>query len=94
LQEIWREWLRPFRYVWAGMAALWLVMMSMNFGLSRTEPATTNAQSAPAPAMLQAFEEQRRVLAELVTFAPDPVAPPQQNDSRPRSARQRKAQSA
>ena len=94
LREIWREWLRPFRYAWAGMVALWLVMASMNFGLSRTERAATVAQSAPAPAMVQAFEEQRRVLAELVTFAQDPVAPPQQNDSRPRSARQRKAQSA
>jgi hypothetical protein len=96
LPKFWREWLRPFRYAWAGMTALWLVMVSMNFGLSRSQSGTMTAQSAPTATMLQAFEEQRRVLAELVPAAQDPVAvaPPHHNDSRPRSARQRKLQSA
>jgi len=94
LQEIWREWLRPFRYAWAGMAALWLVMASMNFGLSRSEPAAMTAQSSPSPAVLQAFAEERRVLAELVSVANDPVAPPSRNDSRPRSARRARANAA
>jgi hypothetical protein len=94
LQKLWFEWLRPFRYAWTGMAALWLVMVSMNFGLSRTQPGPMAVESHPTPAMLQAFQEQRRALMELVSVGQDPVAPPQQKDSRPRSARHRKAASA
>jgi hypothetical protein len=94
LEKLWRDWLRPFRYAWAAMAALWLVMVSMNFGLSRTQPSAMAVQFPPMPAMLQAFQEQRRALTELVPTGQDPVAPPQPKDSRPRSARQRKAASA
>jgi anti-sigma factor RsiW len=94
LQKFWREWLRPFRYAWAGMAALWLVMASMNFGLSRSEPNRIGAQARSTPETLQAFEEQRRVLAELVSSENDPVAPPHRTDSRPRSARQQKVHAA
>ena len=93
LSAFWHDWVRPFRFAWGGMAALWLVMAGANFGLSRSQPMMTHTPT-PTPAMLQAFEEQRQLLVELVAPATDPVALPQPNNFRPRSQRLEKFNSA
>jgi len=82
-----REVIWPCRRAWAGMAALWLVMWTINARMSGVPNGALNAQSATATtAMIQTLAEQRQVLAEL--FPPvesQPAEPPRQNNTRPRS---------
>jgi hypothetical protein len=76
----------PCRHAWTGMAALWLVMWGINSGLSGGESNQLMAHSAPIPAMLQAMEEQRQLLAELVPPAnSQPAEPPRRHQPQPRS---------
>jgi hypothetical protein len=82
---VWRELIRPSRHAWAGMAALWVVMLAVNGRLSDHRMIDAGASSAQD--MMQAWEEQNRVLAELTqpAFAV-PAAPPIL--PRPRSERE------
>src|ERR1017187_7380554 len=64
--KCWRELIWPCRHAWAGMAALWLVMWGINLGLSGGQKNVMAAGSGSAPAMWQAIEEQRQLLAELI----------------------------
>ena len=89
LLVVWRELIWPCRRVWAGMAALWLVMWGINRGLSDTPKAAQSAHTASAPALLlfEALEEQRRLLAELIPpVSSQPTEPPRHNP-KPRSDR-------
>ena len=85
---VWRELIWPCRRAWVGMAALWVVMWGINLGLSGTQKADLNAPSASATALIEALEEQKRVLAELIPPASSqPAEPPRRNPQR-RSDRQ------
>jgi len=85
----WRELIRPCRGAWAGIAALWLLMWAMNWGLSETPKAARSERTTPAAAWIEAQAEQRRLLAELIPPAspasPRPQSPTRQ--PRPRSER-------
>jgi hypothetical protein len=72
---VWRELIWPSRHAWAGMAALWVVMLAVNGRLS--DHRITDASASSTQDMMQAWEEQNRVLAELTqpAFVP-PAAPP------------------
>jgi anti-sigma factor RsiW len=85
---VWGELIRPSRYAWAGMAALWVVMLAVNAQLSDHRASGAGARAASSQEMIRAWEEQNRVLAELTqpAFAL-PAAPP--NLPRPRSQRER-----
>jgi len=62
------------------MAALWVVMWGINRGLSDTQSAALNVPSTSAPALLEALEEQRRMLTELIAPASSQQAePPRRN---------------
>jgi hypothetical protein len=85
---VWRELIWPCRRAWAGMAALWVVMWGINRGLSDVQSTVLNVPSASAPALLEALEEQRRMLTELIPPASSqPAEPPRRNPQR-RSDRQ------
>ena len=87
LLVVWREVIWPCRRAWAAMAALWLVMWGINRGLSDTPKAAQSARTASAPALFEALEEQRRLLAELIPpVSSQPTEPPRRNP-RPRSDR-------
>lgn len=89
---LWRELFWPCRHAWTGMAALWLVMWGINLGLSGGQKNVMAANSGSAPAMWQAIEEQRQLLAELIPPASSsqPAEPPRRNNPRPRSEKRMK----
>ena len=87
LKKIWLELIWPSRRAWAGMAALWLALLAANFGMKATATFSTAGRSAHRGELVQALEEQRRLLAELLpATTPQPAEPPRPG-SRPRSQR-------
>jgi hypothetical protein len=85
---LWGELIRPSRHAWAGMAALWVLMLAVNAQLSDHRAGGAGARASSSQDMIQAWVEQNRVLAELTQPAfTVPAAPP--DLPRPRSQRAR-----
>jgi hypothetical protein len=75
---IWRELIWPSRRIWAGLAAVWVLIFVFNF--SQRDPAELMARkSPPSPEMMLTFRQQERLLAELIgpneTQAAEPPKP-------------------
>ena len=87
LRKAWRELIWPSRRAWAGMAALWLAVLTANLEIKATSPAAPALRSAHSRELVQAFAEQRRLLAELVRPVNPPPAAPARPNARPRSER-------
>jgi anti-sigma factor RsiW len=90
LQNFWRiawdELLWPSRYAWTGMAVLWVAMLAINAQLSDHRTYDAGRRAPSSLAMIQAWAEQNRVLAELAQPAFGLPAPPHYI-ARPRSQR-------
>jgi hypothetical protein len=67
------------------MAALWLLVLAANLEMKASSPAVTTGRSVHSRELVQAFEEQRRLLAELLPPASSPPAAPARPHARPRS---------
>jgi len=79
---------RLHRAIWAGLAAIWLVILGMNFSATEKTTATTRNNLPPARETLQALKQQRRLFAELVDRpAPRDAAPFRTIPPGPRSQR-------
>jgi hypothetical protein len=81
-------WPRPI--AWAGLAAVWLVILGLNAAAPEA-PSHTARRTAPlSPQAFVALQEQERLLAELIGPREVPVAKrPRPAVSRPRSERRR-----
>jgi hypothetical protein len=83
---------RPHPRAWAGLAAVWLVILALQ--LTSRDPAEVMARKTPPPSpeMLVALRQQKLLLAELVE-RPEPrtAARPKSVPSRPRSDRYRES---
>jgi hypothetical protein len=87
LQRAWFELVWPSRRAWAGMAAVWLAVLAVNLEMKVTSRTAPGRRSVPAPELARAFEEQRRLLAELLPPSqPSPAQAPRPQ-ARPRSER-------
>jgi hypothetical protein len=90
LRKAWWELFWPSRRAWAGMAAVWLAVLAANLQLKATSPSAPAAGSARMKVLVQGFEQQRRLLAELLppgkpaAAEPQPM-PPRRPNPRPRS---------
>jgi hypothetical protein len=80
-------WPRPV--AWAGLAAVWLVILGLNVSTREASPRVARHASPLSPQVLVAFQEQARVLAELIGPRERPVAEPKTLLPRPRSERRR-----
>ena len=72
----WADWLWPCPQAWAALAAVWVLLLGVNFAADSRPPRTARGTSRPlAPvAWHYAWSEQQRLLVEL--FPPEPVPPP------------------
>lgn len=69
LLAAWREFFHLSRVAWAGLAAVWLVILGLNFAARETVapvPSALRAETKRSPETLQALREQKRLFAELV----------------------------
>lgn len=81
----WRELLWPCPQAWAGLAAVWVIILTLN-SASPGDPTTIAKRPAsPAPETLLALREQRRLLAELIAPVTDAAEPTRAYVPRPRS---------
>ena len=87
LIECWRQLIWPSRRIWAGLAAVWVLLLAANVSL-HGGPQTAVAKSVPTAEMISSFRQQERILAELIgqnelraTAAPKSFSP------QPRSGR-------
>jgi anti-sigma factor RsiW len=69
---VWGELIWPSRRAWAGMAALWLVILAVNGRLA--DHKTNKAGDSSGEDIMQALREQNHVLADLI--GPAMVIPP------------------
>jgi hypothetical protein len=60
------DFLWPSPRVWAGLAAVWLALLMVNGSLANKPMNTTKGTIRPASEMLGNFQEQERLLAELL----------------------------
>ena len=81
----WREWLWPCPQAWAGLAAVWIVVLLFN--LASRDPVRVAKAPNPAPALelFVALREHRRLLAELIG-TPHLIEPQKPFEPKPRSA--------
>ena len=72
----WRECLWPCPQAWAALAAVWVLLLAVNFADDSKPTRSTQSATKSAPADLRyVWREQQKLLAEL--FPPEPIAPPQ-----------------
>jgi hypothetical protein len=86
--KLWLELVWPCRRIWAGLAAVWILIFAVNF--SQRDPAEMMARKSPPPSpeIMLAFRQQEMLLAELTDQKETPIAePPKQLLPQPRSER-------
>ena len=84
---LWRELILPSRRVWAGLAAVWFLILAVNFSTRDHSPAGAG-KAAPMPEMILSFPQQERLLTELI--GPDEArtaVPPKPFSPRPSGER-------
>lgn len=86
---LWREHIRPARYIWAGVAATWVLIFGLNFSARETSTSSLAQVPPPSPQALAAWRQQFHVLAALTEINPPRpvVAPPKPTTPQPRSNR-------
>jgi len=71
---------------WAGLAAVWLVILGVNLTIQDASTQVAKHTSPVSPQVVMAFQEQERLLAELIGPREMPVADrPKTGPARPRS---------
>ena len=79
----------PHPAAWAGLAAVWVAMLGLHLATHDVAPLVAKGSPAPSPQVFMAFQEQQRLLNELIgSRETPPVEPPKPALPRPRSERQ------
>ena len=80
----WREFLWPCPQAWAGLAAVWVLIVVLNSVTHEPASAAKGPNAPRAPEVLMALRDHRRLLAELIE-SPMEVEPPKPSVPGPRS---------
>jgi hypothetical protein len=74
---LWRELVLPCRPIWAGVAAVWLVILALHLSTGTSPKMAAGQMAASGPDVLMTLREQKEILAEMTApVAPPPVSPP------------------
>jgi len=84
---LWQRLIWPCRRAWAGLAAIWVLLLALNAGMRDSSRASLPARLAPERAAAQTLFQQRRLLAELLEAAAPPPTERPRPVARPRSQR-------
>ena len=63
---IWHELIWPSRRIWAGLAAVWILIFCMDFSMRDTAPVVAEKAAPPSPEVIVELKQQQRMLAELI----------------------------
>lgn len=82
----WRALLWPCPQAWAGLAAMWFVLLGLHLADPETAALATAQTAPPSPEMLMVLHEQKRLFAELISGSePVDIDLPKPFVPRPRS---------
>jgi hypothetical protein len=83
----WRTLLWPAPHAWAGLAAMWVLIIGLQFSSDEKPAVPQKAQASPPRQVEYAMREKQRVFAELMSQMDTDVAvePPKKFVPRPRS---------
>ena len=56
----------PHPVAWAGLAAIWILILAVDFSVRDKTPMTAEKTGPPSPAVLAQLQQQQRLLAELM----------------------------
>ncbi len=88
LLTLWRELIWPCRQTWAGLAAVWVVLLTLQLASRDPTAVVTRKTPPPSPEMLMVLRQQKLLLAELVERPESRAADrPKVVPPRPRSER-------
>jgi hypothetical protein len=87
-QLLWRELVMPSRWTWGTLAAAWVLIVAVNFSLRNPALAGTVRMSAQA---MMSFQEQQKLLNELLADRSLPVDGDKPKTSAPRPHSERVA---
>jgi len=63
-KNLYRELIFPSRRIWSGLAAIWCLLLLINFSLR--DPSTTAITKSAPPEMMMTFRDQQKLLNELL----------------------------
>lgn len=87
-QVLWQELVWPCRRTWAGLAAVWVGLLAFHLAQSgRGQTITAQSSSPPAAEIRFAWQEQQRILIELIGSTPLDLSaePTRRSDPQPHS---------
>jgi hypothetical protein len=76
LDKIWSELILPSRRIWAGLAAVWVLLLAVNLS-QRDHSEVTMAETSTPAQMAASFQQQQELLAQLIGPNEPAVAEPQ-----------------
>jgi hypothetical protein len=56
----------PHPRAWAGLAAVWILILAVNFSMRDPSPVRAQKSSPPSPEVIVELRQQQRLLAELI----------------------------
>jgi len=86
--NIWHELFWPSRHIWAGLAAVWVFILAANISM-QDHSQTTMAKSSAVPEIIMTWQQQQRLLVELMganemraALPPKPFTPQPRSEQR------------
>ena len=90
-KAIWLELIWPSRRIWAGLAAVWILILAANFSMRDHTESKMAKLSPPSPDVIMAFRQEQQLMNELIGPNDPPVAEPQKPYS-PRPSGERRTE--
>jgi hypothetical protein len=81
----WRHWLWPCPQAWAGLAAVWMIILGLNATARKPLALAANPPLTPSPETQITLAAQRRELARLLENFAEPTPAPKPVPASPRS---------